>query len=151
MEIEKSFNIASTKRRLSSFVIDDLIVTTFFIIIFFEQLSKLFGNITVIDDRLILNINIFISANIWILLSIKVLYHAILVSQNGMTIGKYIMKIKVIDLDTSNIPTLQKSLIRAVVRMPSESVLYLGFALAFFTPLKQTLHDKLSSCIVVDA
>ena len=151
MEIDKSFNIASTKRRLSSFVIDDLVVTTFFIIIFFDQLSKLFGNVTVIDDVLIININKFISANIWILLSIKVLYHSILISQNGMTVGKYFMKIKVIDLDTSNIPTFQKSLIRAVVRIPSESVLYLGFALAFFTPLKQTLHDKLSSCIVVDA
>jgi len=32
-----------------------------------------------------------------------------------------------------------------------EAVLYLGFVFAFFLPLKQTFHDKLSGCVVVDA
>ena len=149
--MNNELSISSTKKRTISFVIDDLIVTTFFIVIFFDQINKLFSNITVIDDNLILAINGFISSNIWILLSIKVLYHSVLISQNGMTVGKYLMKIRVVDLNTSKTPKFDKSFLRALIRVPSESILYLGFILAFFTPLKQTLHDKLSNCVVVDA
>ena len=60
------------------------------------------------------------------------------------------MKLRVVSLDTAFTPTLQKSFLRAVVRVPSESLLYLGFLMAYFTEHKQTLHDKLSNCVVVD-
>jgi len=61
------------------------------------------------------------------------------------------MKIKVIELDTLHTPTLLKALFRAILRIGSEVLLYLGFLLAFFLPLRQTLHDKLSNCVVIDA
>lgn len=96
------------------------------------------------------SINAFISQNILVIFAIKILYHAVLVWQNGMTVGKYIMKIKVIDLQTGQTPNFSKALLRASIRIPSEALFYLGFVLAFFLPLKQTLHDKLSNCVVVD-
>ncbi len=145
-----SLPIASSRKRITAFVIDDLIVTLFFIIIFYTQLTELFSNISVIDETALESINSFISQNILVVLSIKLIYHTVLVWQNGMTLGKYLMKIRVIELETGRIPNFQRSFLRASVRIPSELLFYLGFLMAFFVPLKQTLHDKLSNCVVID-
>ncbi len=142
--------IASNKRRITSFMIDDLVITLFFFIIFYNQLSLLFSDITVLDKVALQSINAFISQNVLILFSIKLIYHTLFVWQNGMTLGKYVMKIKVVDLHTGEIPDFQKAFLRASVRIASEVFFYIGFIMAFFTPLKQTLHDKFSGCIVID-
>ena len=145
-----SLPIASSQKRIAAFVIDDIIVSLFFIIIFYSQLTELFSNISVIDETALESVNMFISQNILVVLSIKLIYHTVLVWQNGMTLGKYLMKIKVIDLETGYTPNFQRSFLRASVRIPSELLFYLGFLMAFFVPLKQTLHDKLSNCVVID-
>jgi len=145
-----AFEIASSQKRIAAFVIDDMIVTLFLIIIFYSQLTEFFSSITVIDETTLESINSFISQNILVVLSIKLIYHTVLVWQNGMTLGKYLMKIKVIEMETGNIPSFQSSFLRASVRIPSELLFYLGFLMAFFVPLKQTLHDKLSHCVVID-
>ncbi len=145
-----SLPIASIQKRITSFVIDDIVITLFFIIIFYDQFSAVFSNITVVDEAALESINTFIAQNILVILSIKLIYHTVLVWQNGMTLGKYLMKIKVIDLETGNTPSFQKAFLRASVRIPSEVLFYLGFLMAFFVPLRQTLHDKLSNCVVVN-
>ena len=145
-----SLPIASIQKRITSFVIDDIVITLFFIIIFYDQFSAVFSNITVVDEAALESVNAFISQNLLVVLSIKLIYHTVLVWQNGMTLGKYLMKIKVIDLETGNTPGFLKSLLRASMRIPSEVLFYLGFLMAFFVPLKQTLHDKISSCVVVN-
>ncbi len=145
-----SLPIASSQKRIASFVIDDIVITLFFIIIFYDQFSAVFSNITVVDEAALESINAFIAQNLLVVLSIKLIYHTVLVWQNGMTLGKYLMKIKVIDLETGNTPGFQKALLRASVRIPSEVLFYLGFLMAFFVPLKQTLHDKVSNCVVVN-
>ena len=145
-----SLPIASSQKRITSFVIDDIVITLFFIIIFYDQFSAIFSNITVVDEAALENINAFIAQNLLVVLSIKLIYHTVLVWQNGMTLGKYLMKIKVIDLETGNTPGFQKAFLRASVRIPSEILFYVGFLMAFFVPLKQTLHDKLSNCVVVN-
>jgi len=145
-----SLSIASSQKRITSFVIDDIVITLFFIIIFYDQFSALFSNITVVDEAALQSVNAFIAENLLVVLSIKLIYHTVFVWQNGMTLGKYLMKIKVIDLETGNIPGFQKAFLRASVRIPSEVLFYVGFLMAFFVPLKQTLHDKVSNCVVVN-
>jgi uncharacterized RDD family membrane protein YckC len=146
-----SLSIASKQKRITAFVIDDIVISVFFIIIFYSQFADVFSNITVVDEMALARINLFIAENILVVFAIKVIYHTVFVWQNGMTLGKYLMKIKVIDLETGEIPSFQKALLRASVRIPSEVLFYLGFLMAFFTPLTQTLHDKSSNCVVVDA
>jgi len=145
-----SLPIASSQKRIASFVIDDIVITLFFIIIFYDQFSAVFSNITVVDEAALESVNAFIAQNILVVLSIKLIYHTVFVWQNGMTLGKYLMKIKVIDLETGNTPNFQKAFLRASVRIPSEILFYLGFLMAFFVPLRQTLHDKISNCVVVN-
>ncbi len=145
-----SSSIASNQKRIAAFVIDDIVITLFFIIIFYDQFSTVFSNITVVDEAALESANAFIAQNLFVVLSIKLMYHTVLVWQNGMTLGKYIMKIKVIDLETGETPSFLKAFLRASMRIPSEVLFYLGFLMAFFVPLKQTLHDKVSNCVVVD-
>lgn len=145
-----SLSIASNQKRIAAFVIDDIVISVFFMIIFYDQLAAVFSNVTVVDEAALESVNAFIAQNLLAVLAIKLIYHTVLVWQNGMTLGKYLMKIKVIDLETGHIPNFSKAFLRASVRIPSEVLFYLGFLLAFFLPLKQTLHDKLSNCVVVN-
>ena len=145
-----SSSIASNQKRIVAFVIDDIVITLFFIVIFYDQFSTVFSNITVVDEAAFESANAFIAQNLFVVLSIKLIYHTVLVWQTGMTLGKYIMKIKVIELETGGTPGFLKAFLRASMRIPSEVLFYLGFLMAFFVPLKQTLHDKVSNCVVVN-
>jgi uncharacterized RDD family membrane protein YckC len=146
-----SLPISSIQKRISAFVIDDIVVSIFFLIIFYDQISNTLSNVTVLDQASMEAVNVFIAENIIVVFLIKILYHTILIWQNGMTFGKYIMKIRTVDLDTEMTPSFYKAFLRAILRLGSEVFFYFGFLLAFVMPLKQTFHDKLSNCVVIDA
>jgi uncharacterized RDD family membrane protein YckC len=152
--------IASTQKRMLAFIIDDLVIAFLLLIIFYEQLiqiaSHLSGAMTAESMEIFENaMQQFSVNNLLLILSLKVLYHTVFIWQNGMTLGKYMMKIRVTSLETEeethNNISFYKAFVRALFRILSEVLFYLGFLLAFFLPLKQTLHDKLSQCVVVDA
>jgi len=151
MEENMALPIASMKKRMLSFVIDDIVVSLFFLIIFYDQLMSLLASDTAVDQVSMEMMNSFIAENIMIVLGIKLLYHTILIWQNGMTIGKYVAKIRTISLNSGERPSFQQAFLRASVRLLSESIFYIGFLMAFFLPMRQTLHDKLSNCVVIDA
>jgi uncharacterized RDD family membrane protein YckC len=145
-------NISTISKRTLSFIIDDIVVGIFLIIIFYDQISALgveASKYQDIEDIKVIVDNFVINA-IPIVLAIKVLYHSLLVWQSGMTIGKYILKIKVIDINSSQTPSFAQAVFRSVMRIVSEMPFYLGFLLAFITPKRQTFHDKVSNCVVVD-
>ncbi len=145
-----SLPIASNGKRVWSFIIDDMVVNFFLMIIFSSQINALMAGITTVDETAIMTINAFIMDNIAVVFAVKVLYHTVLIWQSGQTLGKYVMKIKAVDMNTGNLLRFQQALWRASVRLVSEMFFYLGFVLAFFSPLHQTLHDKLSNCVVID-
>jgi len=140
--MEGNMQLAPAKKRIWSFVIDDLVVSFLFIIIFWSQLSSFDKGEDLIQ---------FLNSNFLIFVLIKIIYQTLFVWQNGMTLGKYITKMRVVSLDYGEIPSFNSALIRASVRVISETLFYIGFFMAFFNPLIQTLHDKLAKCVVVDA
>jgi uncharacterized RDD family membrane protein YckC len=139
--VQQQEQIAVPKKRVGAFIIDDLVVSFLFLAIFWSQITSL---------RTVEEINLFMTSNFIIIVAIKILYHAILVWQGGMTVGKYVMKIKVVSQTTGEIPPLHIATARAALRIVSETFFYLGFAMAFFNPMVQTLHDKLTGCVVID-
>ena len=148
---EISLPIAANSKRIWSFVIDDMVINLFLMIIFSSQMTALMSGITEVNEESIALVNQFIMDNIAVVLAIKVLYHALLIWQSGMTLGKYIMKIKAVDMLSGERLSFTQALWRASVRLISEMFFYVGFLFAFFSPLHQTLHDKLSNCVVIDA
>ena len=156
MSEDTQFSIASIQKRMSAFVIDDIVIALLLYVIFYDQLLMIGSHLpTVITPESIeafkQEINQFFIHNILLILSLKIVYHSLFVWQNGMTLGKYIVKIKVVELKRVETPSLPMAILRASLRIVSEAFFYLGFILAFFLPLKQTLHDKISGCVVIDA
>ncbi len=141
-ETKDQAQIVTARRRVGAFIIDDLVVSFLVISIFWSQLSSL-------SD--IEEINQFLTENFFIIISIRIFYHTLFVWQNGMTLGKYLLKMRVVLLSSGETPPLSSALMRAMLRVVSETFFYLGFLMAFFNPLAQTLHDKLSGCVVIDA
>jgi uncharacterized RDD family membrane protein YckC len=137
-------------------VIDSLVLSVFVLILFYDPLMQLSGDIAaavtpeamqkVYDDMRVFN-----RQSLPYIFILYVLYHGLLVWQSGMTIGKYVMKMKVVDSQTEDRLSFSKSMARALVRTAGELFLfYLTFLPAFFSPLRQTIHDRLAGTLVVD-
>ena len=138
----KEFKYASIGRRFLSFTIDDIIVSLLFIAIFYDAIRAL---------QTPEALTIFLQTNIWYLLALKVLYHTFFIGLNGVTIGKYLAKIKAIDENSEEPIGFGRAFLRALVRTSGEMLFYITFLFAFSSPKKQTLHDKIVNCVVVDA
>ncbi|MEJ2436462.1 MAG: RDD family protein [Sulfurovaceae bacterium] len=135
-------NIASTQKRMGAFVIDDIVISFLIFAIFYNQIMTL----TTPEAIMLFMEQVFIPITL-----LKIAYHTFLVWNNGMTVGKYIMKIRVVSEEDGTNLNFVRSLLRAVVRIFSEVIFYIGFILAFFSPKVQTLHDKIAGAIVIDA
>jgi len=134
--------LAPNAKRIWSFAIDDLVVSMLFLAIFFDQLAQL----TTPESA-----TLFVKTNYWVLALLKVIYHTLFTWQNGKTLGKQIMKIKTVSISDGTLLTLPMSFVRSVVRILDETFFYIGFLPAFFSPTRQTLHDRISRSIVINA
>ncbi|MBD3807430.1 MAG: RDD family protein [Epsilonproteobacteria bacterium] len=134
-------NIAPIRKRILSFVIDDIVLSLFVLVIFYDKLT----DITDMETM-----SAFMADNFLAIMLVKVSYHWILVWQNGMTMGNYIMKIKVIDESSGERLNVFMALNRSMLRILSESIFYIGFLFAFFSSKVQTFHDKFTNAVVID-
>ena len=134
--------LAPNAKRIWSFAIDDLVISMLFLAIFFDQL----GQLTTPESA-----TLFVKTNYWVLALLKVIYHTLFTWQNGKTLGKQIMKIKTVNISDGTLLTLPMSFVRSVVRILDETFFYIGFLPAFFSPTRQTLHDRISRSIVINA
>ena len=147
-----SSSVAPISKRVISFMIDDMVIAIFIVVIFYKQLQDLailLQSATSKEEQKGI-LDAFILQSLPIVVAIKVLYHSLLIWQTGMTVGKYIARIKVVDSETQGLPSLWQSLWRGSIRIMSEALLYVGFIFALVSPQRQTLHDKLSNCVVID-
>jgi len=138
----EELKLATTRSRALSYVIDDLIISLFVIVIFYDTLSN------VSDPAEAMEI---INSAFLPILAIKVIYHTFFIWKYGQSIGKIATKIRVVQIDTLDNPDILFSFNRAIFRVISEVIFYLGFILAFFDKNRQSLHDKTSRTLVIDA
>jgi len=142
---DRSFNYASTGRRIIGGLIDTAIVIILSIIPTIlilltsnppkdfspEQYAKILGGCFG--------------------LIVSVAYEALLQSsRHQATLGQRLMKVKVTDRQGIRI-TFSKALVRTLVSCISSVIFKLGYAIQPFTARKQTLHDLAAGTIVVNA
>jgi uncharacterized RDD family membrane protein YckC len=60
-----------------------------------------------------------------------------------------VMKIKVIKMDTGEVPGFVAAFLREIVGKILSSILFLGYITAIRDPKKQTWHDKIAGTVVV--
>ncbi len=143
-----TYQVASIGKRTTAYFIDDIVVSLFLFIIFYEQLSSIYTQLQGSMDFMPM-VN-FLEQNTIVFILLRIIYQTFFVWQNGMTPGKMIVKIRVIDMNSGEKPSFQVAFLRASLRIVSDSIFYLGYIFAYFNPLVQTLHDKLAKTIVVD-
>ncbi len=131
--------LATNRSRAMAFVIDDLLITLIAIVVLWDSLAGLQSEAIIV----------LVQENLYKIIFIKFIYHTSFVWYYGATIGKLVMKIRVIDFHTYKNIGLLKSAIRSVGRVISEFYFYIGFTIAFFTASRQTFHDKLSKTLVI--
>lgn len=138
-----NLELATTRSRMLAFVIDDFLIT--FIIV-----AMYWSNITQTGNDL-MSILIVMNEFVWQVLILKFIYQSFFVWYYGATIGKIIMKVRVVDFNHLGRVSLINSLTRSMLRIISEMFFYIGFIFAFFTESRQTFHDKLGRTLVINA
>ncbi len=132
---------ASIFKRIVAMSIDDLLVSLVIIIAF----AGSFANAKTYEQILLLTNELF--GYVFI---VYTLYHWIFIALYGKTIGKMIMKIRVVDIQTLDNPSWLRSFIRSVIRNFDEMFFYLGMAYALLDPLNRAVHDIIGKCVVVE-
>ncbi|MFV0481205.1 MAG: RDD family protein [Campylobacteraceae bacterium] len=139
---ENNITLASIPKRMIAFFIDELIASVFIFIIFYDLLNSIST-----EDDIVYVIN-YLTPYV---LALKIAYQTFFVWMYGATPGKMVVKIKVIYMYTIENPNIMLSVIRACVRLISETFFYVGFIWAFFNPKKQTWQDYAAKTLVVNA
>ncbi len=134
--------LADIKKRALAFTIDEFLLSFIFIFAIGDSFSKA-ENI----EALIALINNFTLEY----MIIRIMYQSFFVMQYGATIGKLAMKIRVIEIRTVANPNILVSLNRAIFRIISELLFYLGFLWGILNPNRQTWHDLTAKTLVVNA
>ena len=146
-EIEKilhreNLTLASIKKRAVASAIDEVLLS--FLLIF--ALWDSFVNAKTMEE-------IIYVTNAFVLeyMAMKLFYQAFFTMQYGASLGKLAMKIRVIDTQVFDNPNVMVALNRAIFRVISEMVFYLGFLWGMMDPTRQAWHDKTAKTLVVDA
>ena len=138
----EEITLASNKKRAMAFFIDEMLLSFLLIISIWDS----FANATTTEEIISLTNEFALE-----FMLMKVIYQSFFVMQYGASIGKLIMKIRVIDTKTMQTPNVIVALNRGIFRVISEIFLYLGFLWGLLNPQRQTWHDKTASTLVVDA
>lgn len=146
MELDERFERegivpAALGKRAVAYFLDDLLVSIVVIIMMWGSLSQAqsFEQYIQVTNSAFFEIVV-----------IRFLYQFIFVLMYGATIGKMVMKMKVIDCSYLDKPQVQGALIRAAIRTVGEVFFYFTFIFAFFDPLKRALHDRWANTAVVN-
>lgn len=133
--------LATINRRAVAFFLDEMIISILFYIIFADR----FANAESMEVLIALINMLFLQVII-----LKVIYHTFFVWMYGATPGKMLLKIKIVSVEDFEKPSMMNAFIRAVVRIISEMMFYLGFLWAFFDNVNQAWHDKAAKTVVIN-
>ncbi len=138
----EDIQLASIQKRATAFFIDEMLLSLILII----ALGNSLDNAQTIEELIA-----FINSFVLEFMTVKIIYQTFFLTQYGATLGKLAMKIRVIEIRTLQKPSIAASLNRAIFRVISELLLYLGFLWGMLDPARQTWHDKTAKTLVVNA
>ena len=139
---QSNLELATLQKRAAAFFIDELLLSLIFLFILWDKIAA-----TGESEAIVSLVNAFTFEY----LLIKIIYQTFFVYQYGATLGKIFMKIQVVDALTMQRPIFSSALNRAVFRIISEMIFYLGFVWAFYDKNRQSWHDKTARTLVVNA
>ena len=137
----EDMSLATTRKRAFAFFIDEILLSVLLLVALWESFSQ-----TQNTEEIINLTNSFVLEY----MALKIVYQTFFIMQYGATIGKIVMKIRVVEIKTLQNPNVIVSLNRAIFRVLSEMLFYLGFLWGMLDPSRQTWHDKTARTLVID-
>lgn len=134
--------LASIRQRAAAFGIDELLLSVLMIVILWDAMAK-----AETLEAMIAVTNSFLLEY----MAIKIVYQTFFTMQYGATIGKIVMKIRIVELSTLSNPSFLSAFNRSVFRVVSEIFFYLGFVWAMLDPYRRGWHDRTARTLVIDA
>ncbi len=138
----ENITLTTIKKRAFAYTIDEVLISILFMIIFFGKVPQ--------DASYEQTLNLLNSLFSYVIL-LKIIYQTFFVWYYGATPGKMMLKIRVISTINLENPSFIYSLNRAIVRIISESLFYVGFLWALTNPKRETWHDKVAKTLVINA
>lgn len=132
--------LATVKQRLLAHFIDDLLISLVAVAMFWERIESAQDYYAIVD---------VMNGAVGVILFLRFIYQGFFIWNYGATLGKLMLKIRVVEVATVDKPSLLISLNRSLFRIISEFAFYLGFILAMFDPYRQALHDKTAKTLVI--
>lgn len=135
-------SLASIRQRAAAFGIDELLLSLIMIIILWDTMAQ-----AKTLEAMIALTNSFLLEY----MAIKIIYQTFFTMQYGASLGKIVMKIRVIELSTLSNPRFLSAFNRSVFRVVSELLFYLGFVWAMLDPYRRSWHDRTGRTLVINA
>jgi uncharacterized RDD family membrane protein YckC len=133
--------LASIRQRVAAFGIDEVLLSTLLMIILWDSIAK----VQTVEGMIALTNSFLLEY-----MSIKIVYQTFFTMQYGATIGKIVMKIRVIEINSLSNPGFLSAFNRSVFRVVSEALFYLGFVWAMIDPYRRSWHDKTAHTLVIN-
>jgi len=138
----ENMTLASIQKRSLAFLIDEVLLSLLLMVVLWDS----FIGAKTTED-IIYVVNSFVLEYMFM----KIVYQAFFVMKYGATLGKIVMKIRVIEVKTLQTPNVMVALNRGIFRVISEMFFYFGFLWGILDPNRQALHDKTAKTLVIDA
>ncbi|HLD24019.1 MAG TPA: RDD family protein [Sulfuricurvum sp.] len=135
-------SLASLRQRAAAFGIDELLLSVIMIVILWDSIA----NANTLEEMIAVTNSFLLEY-----MAIKILYHTFFTMQYGASLGKIVMKIRVIELSTLSNPRFLCAFNRSVFRVVSEILFYLGFVWAMLDPFHRSWHDRTARTLVINA
>lgn len=135
-------SLASIRQRAAAFGIDELLLSLILIVILWDSMAK-----AATLEAMIAVTNSFLLEY----MAIKIIYQTFFTMQYGASLGKIVMKIRVIEISTLSNPRFLSAFNRSVFRIVSELLFYLGFFWAMLDPYHRSWHDRTGRTLVINA
>ncbi len=137
----EELTLASIQKRAVAMFIDIVVLAVLMMIIEWERMSVISpSDMMAWQEELVM-----------LYLPLAFVYQLFFVKLYGATLGKMVMKIRIISLSTGDTPTFPEALNRSLIRLVSELALNLGFLWGVLDPYRQAWHDKSAKTVVIDA
>jgi len=138
----EGLRIAPVSKRAGAFFLDELLISLLLVLTFWESFEQAKTTLEALEVSQQFAFEYAL---------IKVLYQTIFVYKYGASLGKIALQIRILQLPALEQPSLLQAFSRAVVRVVSQMLFYIGFLWGIMDPYKRCWHDLAAQTIVVES
>ena len=141
----EGLTLASIQTRILAYVLDVCIISVAVSFLFWEELLA----VQIKLDSGNVPKDMMIELLLWVF-AFCMVYEVLFSMLYGATLGKVVMKIRIISIDFVDKPSFLRSLSRALLKYIGSNILYLSYLPAFDDVFRRALHDKIPKTLVIN-